>query len=145
MVLNSTSQLTSLFILGLKRIFINYKLTPQELRQYQFRPNIGIKRLRVSTPSIPYRPAPVFMPTRTPTKGSRSYSYQLLLSGLIDTNPAPKGKAQWLFRLGICGLDFQDLFLYIVVLRTLIKVLRKVQEGFQEGPGSPRNNIPSID
>ena len=50
---------------------------------------------------MPYYPTPIFIPTYTPTKASRSYSYQLSLKGPIDTNPTPKGKTQWLFRLGI--------------------------------------------
>ena len=44
----------------------------------------------MSVLAIPYYPTPVFIPTCTPTKGS--YSYQLLLSSPIDTNPTPKDK-----------------------------------------------------
>jgi hypothetical protein len=45
----------------------------------------------MSTLATPHRPTPVFMPARTPTKGS--HSRQLLLSSPIDTNPAPKDEA----------------------------------------------------
>ena len=41
----------------------------------------------------------------------------------MDTNPtpAPKDKVQWLFKLGICGLDYGvlGLFLYIVAIKHL--------------------------
>jgi len=53
--------------------------------------NIGVKRLRISALSTPYYPAPVFMPTYTPIKGS--HSCQPSLKGPMDTNPAPKDKA----------------------------------------------------
>ena len=45
----------------------------------------------MSALATPYRPTPVFMPTCTPTKGS--HSRQPLLSGPMDTDPAPKDKA----------------------------------------------------
>ena len=59
-------------------------LTPQELHWYWFGPNIGIKRLRISTLFTPYQPTPIFLPTYPPPKGS--HSYQPSLSGPIDTN-----------------------------------------------------------
>ena len=39
----------------------------------------------------------------------------------MDTDPNPKDKVQWLFRLGICGLDYKvlGLFLYIVAVKGL--------------------------
>ena len=63
-----------------------------ELYQYQFRPDIGVKRLNFFILVIPYYSPPIFMPTYTPTKGS--YFYQLLLGGLMDTNSAPKDEVQ---------------------------------------------------
>ena len=39
----------------------------------------------------------------------------------MDTNPTPalKDEVQWLFRLGICGLDYGvlGLFLYIITIK----------------------------
>ena len=63
----------------------------------------------------------------------------------MDTNPNPKDKVQQLFRLGIYSLDFQDLFLYIVVFKDLNQVLRKALKGFQKGPRISRNNVSNID
>ena len=39
----------------------------------------------------------------------------------MDTNFNPKDKVQWLFRLGIRGLDYRvlELFLYIVAIKYL--------------------------
>jgi hypothetical protein len=45
----------------------------------------------MSALATPHHPAPVFMPARTPTKGS--HSCQLSLSSPIDTNPTPKDEA----------------------------------------------------
>ena len=78
----------------LERVFINYKLTPQELHQYWFGLDIGVKCLRISVLATPYCPTPVFMPTRTPIKGF--YSRQLLLGRPMDINLTFKDEAQWL-------------------------------------------------
>ena len=39
----------------------------------------------------------------------------------MDTDPNPKDKAQWLFKLGIYGLDYRvlGLFLYIIAIEHL--------------------------
>ena len=66
MVLNYASQLISLFILGLSVFLLTINLRPKSFI------NISVKYLRISTPTIPYRPTPVFMPTYTPIKGSYS-------------------------------------------------------------------------
>ena len=53
----------------------------------------------------------------------------------MDTNPAPKDKVQWLFRLGICGLDYRvlRLFLYIVVIEHLDQCLERPCKAFKKG------------
>ena len=37
----------------------------------------------------------------------------------MDTNPNPKNEVKWLFKLGICGLDYRvlGLFLYIIAIK----------------------------
>jgi hypothetical protein len=74
----------SLFILDLSVSLLTISLHPKSFI------NINVKRLRISTPTIPYCLTPVFMPTYTPIKGS--YSHQPSLRGPIDTNPNPKDK-----------------------------------------------------
>ena len=64
---------------------------PQELRWYWFGPNINIKCLKISTPATPHWPVFTFLPACTFIK--RSYFYQPLLVGLMDTDFALKDKA----------------------------------------------------
>ena len=55
----------------------------------------------------------------------------------MDTNPTPtsKDKAQWLFRLGICGLNYGvlGLFLYIVAIKHLNQCLERPCKAFKKG------------
>ena len=53
----------------------------------------------------------------------------------MDTNPNPKDKVQWLFRLGICGLDYGvlELFLYIVVIEYFDQCLGRPYKAFKKG------------
>ena len=55
----------------------------------------------------------------------------------MDTNPtpAPKDKAQWLFRLGIYGLDYRvlGLFLYIVTIKHLDQYLGRLYKALKKG------------
>ena len=53
----------------------------------------------------------------------------------MDTNPAFKNKAQWLFRLGICGLDYRvlGLFLYIIAIKYFNQCLERPYKAFKKG------------
>ena len=53
----------------------------------------------------------------------------------MDTNPAPKDKVQWLFRLGIRGLDYKvlGLFLYIVAIKHLNQYLGRPYKALEKG------------
>ena len=59
------------------------------------------------------------MPTYIPIKGF--YSHQPSFGGLINTDFNPKDKVEWLFRLGIYGLNYRvlGLFLYIIAIKYL--------------------------
>ena len=62
----------SLFILGLSVSLLTISLRPKSYIGIGFRPNIGAKYLRISISSIPYWPAPVFLPTCPPLRESYS-------------------------------------------------------------------------
>ena len=53
----------------------------------------------------------------------------------MDTDFNPKDKVQWLFKLGICGLDYRvlGLFLYIVAIKHLNQCLRRPYKAFKKG------------
>ena len=53
----------------------------------------------------------------------------------MDTDPNPKDKIQWLFRLGIHGLHYRvlGLFLYIVVIKYLDQCLERPCKAFKKG------------
>ena len=53
----------------------------------------------------------------------------------MDTDFNPKDKAQWLFRLGIYGLDYGvlGLFLYIVAIKHLNQCLRRPYKALKKG------------
>ena len=53
----------------------------------------------------------------------------------MDTDPNPKDKVQWLFRLGIRGLDYGvlELFLYIVTIKRLNQCLKRPYKAFKKG------------
>ena len=53
----------------------------------------------------------------------------------MDTNPNPKDKVQWLFRLGIYGLDYKvlGLFLYIIAIKYLNQCLGRPYKAFKKG------------
>ena len=53
----------------------------------------------------------------------------------MDTNPNPKDKVQWLFKLGICGLDYRvlRLFLYIIVIEHLNQYLKRPYKALKKG------------
>ena len=53
----------------------------------------------------------------------------------MDTNPNPKDKVQWLFKLGICGLNYGvlGLFLYIVVIKHFDHCLKRPYKALRKG------------
>ena len=53
----------------------------------------------------------------------------------MDTNPNPKDEVQWLFKLGIYGLDYGvlGLFLYIVAIKYLDQCLGRLYKALKEG------------
>ena len=53
----------------------------------------------------------------------------------MDNNSNPEDKAQWLFRLGIYGLDYGvlKLFLYIVVIKYLNQSLGRPYKALKKG------------
>ena len=53
----------------------------------------------------------------------------------MDTNPNPKDKVQWLFRLNIRGLDYGvlGLFLYIIAIKHLNQYLRRPYKALKKG------------
>ena len=53
----------------------------------------------------------------------------------MDTDPNPKNKAQWLFRLGIRGLDYRvlGLFLYIIAIEHLDQCLGRPYKALRKG------------
>ena len=53
----------------------------------------------------------------------------------MDTDPNPKDKVQQLFRLGIRGLDYRvlGLFLYIIAIEYLNQYLRRPYKVFKKG------------
>ena len=53
----------------------------------------------------------------------------------MDTNPNPKDKVQWLFKLGIRGLDYGvlGLFLYIIAIEYLDQCLGKSYKALRKG------------
>ena len=53
----------------------------------------------------------------------------------MDTDPNPKDKVQWLFRLGIRGLDYRvlGLFLYIVAIEYLDQCLGRPYKALRKG------------
>ena len=52
----------------------------------------------------------------------------------MDTNPNSKNKVQWLFKLGIHGLDYRvlGLFLYIVAIEHLDQYLGRPYKAFRK-------------
>ena len=53
----------------------------------------------------------------------------------MDTDPNPKNKIQQFFKLGIYGLNYRvlGLFLYIVVIEYLDQCLRRPCKAFKKG------------
>ena len=53
----------------------------------------------------------------------------------MDINLNPKNKVQWLFKLGIRGLDYGvlELFLYIVVIEHLDQCLKRPYKALRKG------------
>ena len=53
----------------------------------------------------------------------------------MDTDPNPKDEVQQLFRLGIRGLDYRvlGLFLYIVVIKHLNQCLERPYKALRKG------------
>ena len=53
----------------------------------------------------------------------------------MDTDFNPKDKVQWLFKLGIRGLDYRvlKLFLYIVTIKHLNQCLGRPYKAFKKG------------
>ena len=53
----------------------------------------------------------------------------------MDTNPNPKDKVQWLFKLGICNLNYGvlGLFLYIIVIKYLNQYLERPYKALKKG------------
>ena len=53
----------------------------------------------------------------------------------MDTDFNPKDKVQWLFKLGICGLDYRvlGLFLYIVAIKYLNQYLERPCKALRKG------------
>ena len=53
----------------------------------------------------------------------------------MDTNPNPKDKVQWLFKLGIRGLDYKvlGLFLYIVAIKHFNQYLGRPYKALKKG------------
>ena len=53
----------------------------------------------------------------------------------MDTNPNPKDKVQWLFKLGIYNLDYRvlGLFLYIIAIKYLNQCLERLYKIFGKG------------
>ena len=53
----------------------------------------------------------------------------------MDTNPTSKDKAQWLFKLSICGLDYGvlGLFLYIIIIKHFNQYLRRPYKALKKG------------
>ena len=53
----------------------------------------------------------------------------------MDTDPNPKDEVQWLFRLGIRGLDYRvlGLFLYIVAIEHLDQYLKRPYKALKKG------------
>ena len=53
----------------------------------------------------------------------------------MDTDPNPKDKVQWLFRLGIRGLDYRvlGLFLYIVTIEHFDQCLERPYKALRKG------------
>ena len=53
----------------------------------------------------------------------------------MDTDPNPKNKVQWLFRLGIYSLNYKvlGLFLYIVAIEYLDQYLGRPYKALKKG------------
>ena len=53
----------------------------------------------------------------------------------MDTDSNPEDKVQWLFKLGIHGLDYRvlGLFLYIVIIKYLIQYLGRPCKALRKG------------
>ena len=53
----------------------------------------------------------------------------------MDTDPNPKDKVQWLFRLGIYGLNYRvlGLFLYIIPIKYLNQYLKRPYKALRKG------------
>ena len=53
----------------------------------------------------------------------------------MDTDPNLKDKVQWLFRLGIYGLNYRvlGLFLYIIAVEYLNQCLGRLYKALKEG------------
>ena len=53
----------------------------------------------------------------------------------INPTPASKDEVQWLFRLGIYGLDYRvlELFLYIIAIKHLNQYLGRPYKAFKKG------------
>ena len=53
----------------------------------------------------------------------------------MDTDPNPKNKVQQLFKLGIYGLDYRvlELFLYIIAIKYLNQCLRRPYKALKKG------------
>ena len=72
MVLDYTSQPTSLSIPGLSVSLLTISLRYKSFVSTGLDLIFSIKHLRISALATPYRPTPVFMPAYTSTKGSYS-------------------------------------------------------------------------
>ena len=53
----------------------------------------------------------------------------------MDTDPTPKDKVQWLFKLDIYNLDYRvlELFLYIITIEYLNQCLKRPYKAFGKG------------
>ena len=53
----------------------------------------------------------------------------------MDTNPVFKDEVQWLFKLGIRGLNYRvlELFLYIIAIEHLNQYLGRPYKAFKKG------------
>ena len=53
----------------------------------------------------------------------------------MDTNPNPKDKVQWFFKLGIYGLDYRvlELFLYIIAIKHFNQYLGRLYKALRKG------------
>ena len=53
----------------------------------------------------------------------------------MNTNPNPKDRVQWLFKLGIYGLDYRTLglFLYIIAIKYLNQCLKRPYKALKKG------------